>query len=78
MLTHAFEIWNCVRVRFETDALNVKSRKAILRLGAMEEGILRQHLIIESGRRRRDSVCYSILDSDWQSIETNLESKLLK
>jgi len=76
MLTHAFEIWDCIRIEFKTDALNEKSRNAILRLGAKEEGIMRQHMITEKGRRR-DSVYFSILDSEWRNVKTNLESRLL-
>lgn len=51
-LTHAFEVWNCVRVEFKTDVLNVKSRNAIVRIGAVEEGILRNHMITDSGHFR--------------------------
>lgn len=75
MLRHAFEVWECIRVEFKTDVLNEKSRNAILRLGAKEEGILRRHLITETGRFR-DSVYYSVLDSEWQNVKTNLETKL--
>ena len=55
MLRHAFEVWKCIRVEFKTDSLNEKSRNAILRIGAKEEGVLRQHMITDSGRLR-DSV----------------------
>jgi len=75
MLAHAFEVWECVRVEFKTDALNEKSRNAILRLGAKEEGILRRHMITETGRFR-DSVYFSIIDSEWEMVKTNLQSKL--
>src|SRR5688572_1797363 len=60
MLRHAFESLGCVRVELKTDALNAKSRAAIARLGAREEGILRSHLLTETGRRR-DTAYYSIL-----------------
>ena len=63
MLRHAFESWKCIRVELKTDALNEKSRKAILRLGAKQEGIFRQHIICQSGRLR-DSVYFSILDNE--------------
>src|SRR5437773_3765986 len=56
LLTHAFEVWNCVRVELITDVLNEQSRAAILRLGAKQEGILRRHLILPSGRRRDAAV----------------------
>jgi len=75
MLTHAFESWNCVRVELKTDALNAKSRNAILRLGAKEEGILRRHQITDAGRFR-DTVYFSIIDSEWQTVKANLINKL--
>ena len=75
MLKYAFETWKCIRVEFKTDSLNEKSRNAILRIGGREEGILRQHMITESGRFR-DSVYYSIIDSEWQKVRANLELKL--
>ena len=75
MLTHAFESWNCVRVELKTDALNAKSRNAILRLGATEEGILRRHHITDAGRFR-DTVYFSIIDSEWQAVKANLNEKL--
>jgi len=75
MLAHAFEIWECVRVEFKTDALNEKSRNAILRIGAKEEGILRRHMITETGRYR-DSVYFSIIDSEWEEVKANLQSKV--
>jgi RimJ/RimL family protein N-acetyltransferase len=71
MLAHAFETWKCIRVELKTDALNEKSRNAILRLGAKEEGIFRQHVITDTGRLR-DSVFFSILDSEWQSVKERL------
>jgi len=75
MLAHAFEIWNCVRVELKTDVLNEKSRRAILRLGATEEGVLRRHLITDAGRFR-DTVYFSIIDSEWQQVKANLNEKL--
>lgn len=76
MLTHAFEEWRCVRVELKTDANNEPSRKAILRIGAKEEGTLRNHMITESGRFR-DSVYFSIIDLEWNSVKSNLASKLV-
>ncbi len=76
MLRHAFEVWNCVRVELKTDALNQKSRNAILRIGAKEEGTLRRHLITWTGRVR-DSVYFSILDTEWPEAKARLEQKLL-
>jgi len=75
MLTHAFEVWRCIRVELKTDVLNEKSRNAILRLGAKEEGIFRNHVICDTGRLR-DSIYFSILDSEWESVKANLTSKL--
>lgn len=75
MLTHAFETWKCVRVELKTDALNEKSKSAILRIGAKQEGILRQHIITKKGRLR-DTVYFSILDSEWLDIKSNLTTKL--
>ena len=73
LLTHAFEHWRCVRVELITDVLHHQSRAAILRLGAKEEGILRKHLILPSGRIR-DSVVFSIIDSEWPEVKRHLES----
>jgi RimJ/RimL family protein N-acetyltransferase len=75
MLRHAFEEWKCIRVELKTDALNQKSRNAILRIGAKEEGTLRRHLITWTGRVR-DSVYFSILDSEWPEVKARLEAKL--
>lgn len=77
MLTHAFEAWDCIRVEFKTDATNIRSRRAIERLGAVEEGTLRQHMITSTGRFR-DSVYFSILDKEWPSVKDRLEEKLSK
>lgn len=75
LLTHAFENWKCNRVEFKTDALNEKSRNAIMRLGAKQEGIFRQHVVCQSGRLR-DSVYFSILDTEWEQVKKNLKDKL--
>jgi N-acetyltransferase len=75
MLRHAFEVWQCIRVELKTDALNEKSRNAILRLGAKEEGTLRKHVITWTGRIR-DSVYFSILAEEWPEAKTALEQKL--
>jgi RimJ/RimL family protein N-acetyltransferase len=77
MMTHAFEEWNCIRVELKTDANNQQSRNAILRIGGVEEGTLRNHMITESGRFR-DSVYFSIIDSEWESVKTDLTSKLIE
>jgi N-acetyltransferase len=75
MLRHAFEVWKCIRAELKTDALNQKSRNAILRIGAKEEGTLRRHVITWTGRVR-DSVCFSILDSEWPEVKAKLEARL--
>lgn len=75
MLRHAFEDWGCFRVELKTDALNQKSRNAILRLGAKEEGTFRRHVVTWTGRVR-DSVYFSILDSEWPEVKAELERKL--
>ncbi len=75
MLRHAFETLGCVRVEFKTDTLNQTSRRAILRLGAKEEGILRRHMITDGGRIR-DTVYYSIIDGEWAEVKARLEAKL--
>jgi len=75
MLRHAFEQWKCIRVELKTDALNQKSRNAILRIGAKEEGTLRRHLITWTGRVR-DTVYFSILDSEWPEVKRRLEQYL--
>jgi RimJ/RimL family protein N-acetyltransferase len=75
MLRHAFEEWKCLRVELKTDALNQKSRNAILRIGAKEEGTLRRHVITWTGRVR-DSVYFSILDSEWPEVKAKLQAKL--
>ena len=73
MLRHAFEVWKCMRVELKTDALNQKSRNAILRIGAKEEGTLRRHLITWSGRVR-DTVYFSILDNEWPEVKARLKA----
>jgi RimJ/RimL family protein N-acetyltransferase len=75
MLRHAFEQLGCIRVELKTDVLNQKSRNAILRIGAKEEGIFRNHIICAGGRIR-DSVWYSILDSEWPEIKLAFEQKM--
>jgi N-acetyltransferase len=74
MLRHAFEKWNCLRVELKTDALNHRSRKAILRLGAREEGTFRKHMVTWTGRVR-DSVYFSIVDTEWPEIKAKLEHR---
>jgi RimJ/RimL family protein N-acetyltransferase len=75
MLTHAFDRMDCIRVELRTDVLNTKSRNAIARLGAKEEGILRHHMILPDGRLI-DWVYYSVLRDEWPSVRAGLEQKL--
>lgn len=75
MLRHAFEVLDCVRVQFTTDENNQKSRNAILRLGAQQEGIVRHERIMPDGRKR-NSVRFSIIDDEWPLVRQNLEKKL--
>jgi RimJ/RimL family protein N-acetyltransferase len=75
LLRHAFESLGCMRVELKTDSLNERSRAAILRIGAQEEGIFRNHMITESGRIRH-SVYFSIIDSEWPGAKARLEAKL--
>ena len=77
MLRFAFEEMSCIRVQLTTDETNAKSRAAILRLGAKEEGIIRHERIMPDGRKR-NSVCYSIIDDEWLNVKQRLEQKLQK
>ncbi|AXL50987.1 GCN5 family acetyltransferase [Paraburkholderia caffeinilytica] len=75
LLRHAFEAMQCVRVQFTTDELNEKSRAAILRIGAKQEGIVRHERIMPDGRKR-NSVRFSIIDEEWVEVKARLEGKL--
>jgi RimJ/RimL family protein N-acetyltransferase len=75
LLRQAFETLKCIRVELKTDSLNERSRAAILRIGAREEGTFRNHMITASGRIRH-TVYFSILDSEWPEIKARLEAKL--
>jgi RimJ/RimL family protein N-acetyltransferase len=73
MLRHAFEAWSCIRVELKTSALNQRSRAAIQRIGAREEGTLRHHMVNRDGSLR-DSVYYSILAGEWPDVRHRLET----
>jgi RimJ/RimL family protein N-acetyltransferase len=75
LLTHAFETLGCLRVELKTDSLNERSRAAILRIGAKEEGTFRNHMITSSGRIRH-SVYFSVINSEWPAVKTRLETML--
>jgi len=75
MLCHAFDTWGCLRVEFKTSALNHRSRAAIARIGAREEGILRRHMLNDDGSRR-DSVFFSVIVEEWPGVKQRLETLL--
>jgi RimJ/RimL family protein N-acetyltransferase len=76
LLKHAFEKLGCIRVELKTDSLNERSRAAILRIGAREEGTFRNHMITSTGRFRH-TVYFSILDSEWPDVKSRLQARLL-
>lgn len=75
LLIHAFERLRFIRVELITDVLNQQSRAAILRLGAKQEGVLRNHMVMPGGRYR-DSVCFSIIEAEWPEVKARLQAKL--
>jgi RimJ/RimL family protein N-acetyltransferase len=77
MLTHAFTVVGALRVEFKTDALNEKSRAALLGIGATEEGTLRRHMLTDTGRRR-DSVYFSVIEEEWPRVRMHLERRLAR
>jgi RimJ/RimL family protein N-acetyltransferase len=77
LLSHAFEDMNAVRVQFTTDELNEKSRAAILRIGAKQEGIVRNERIMPDGRVR-NSVRFSIIDSEWAAVKAMLQARMAR
>ena len=77
MLRHAFETLGCLRVEFKTDHLNERSRRALLRIGAVEEGTFRNHMVMPDGRRR-DSVYFSIIAEEWPAVQEHLQGFLAR
>ncbi len=77
LLAYAFEVMGCVRVQFTTDELNERSRAAILRIGAKMEGIVRNERIMPDGRKR-NSIRFSIIDSEWPDVKAALQQKLAR
>lgn len=75
LLKHAFETLGCVRVSLKADSRNERSLRAIERLGAVREGLLRKHMIVDHGYIR-DSVVYSIIDDEWPMVKQRLEERL--
>lgn len=77
LLRHAFETLGCIRVQLKTDLRNERSQRAIERIGAVKEGILRNHMILPDGHYRH-SVFYSILDTEWPAVKKKLEEMLAR
>ncbi len=75
LLRHAFEVLGCIRVQLKTDERNVRSQRAIERLGAVKEGVLRKYQIAHTGYQR-NTVMYSIIDSEWPAVKMKLEGFL--
>jgi RimJ/RimL family protein N-acetyltransferase len=75
LIKHAFETLGCIRVQFKTDARNQRSQKSLERIGAVKEGTLRKQMITADGHVR-DSIYYSIIESEWPSVKAKLEEKL--
>lgn len=75
MLTHAFEVLDCIAVEFRTHFINVQSRRAIERLGAKFDGVLRNHMVMANGTMR-DTAVYSILPHEWPAVKANLTWQL--
>jgi RimJ/RimL family protein N-acetyltransferase len=76
LLQHAFETLGCIRVQFKADSRNDRSINAIERIGAVREGLLRNHMILENGIQRH-SVFFSIIDIEWPGVKNRLEAKLV-
>ncbi len=77
LLSHAFENLQAIRVQLKADSRNERSQKAMERIGAKREGVLRNHMILPDGHIRH-SVYYSILDSEWMAVKANLEAMMNK
>ena len=77
LLQYAFETLGCIRVQFKTDLRNERSQRAIERIGAVKEGVLRNHMILPDGRFRH-SVFYSIVDTEWPEVKARLEEIMNK
>lgn len=73
LLTHAFEVLGCVRVEFKADARNERSQRALERIGAVREGVLRKHMIVQNNYVR-DSVYFSVIDTEWPAVKARLQS----
>jgi N-acetyltransferase len=77
MMRHAFDMLGALRVEFKTDSLNERSRAALLGIGAVEEGTLRNHMVTQGGRRRH-SAYYSVIEEEWPRVRQHLEARLAR
>lgn len=78
LLRHGFDVLGYNRIEFKTDSLNVASRAALKRIGAVEEGVFRNHMVVDQGRRLRHSVYFSIIREDWPAVRSAMEAHLLR
>ena len=76
LLRHGFESLGYQRIEFKTDSLNAPSRAALARIGAVEEGTFRNHMVVDGGRRVRHSVYFSIVREEWPAVRADLEQRL--
>jgi N-acetyltransferase len=77
LLGHAFDRLRAIRVEFKTDSLNQQSRRALLGIGATDEGTLRNHMISQGGRRRH-SVYFSVIEEEWPRVRADLRARLAR
>lgn len=77
LLSHAFERLGCVRVEFKTDARNERSQRALERIGATREGVMRKHMIVQ-GNYVRDSVYFSVIEDEWPQVKAHLQDLLVR
>lgn len=75
LLSHAFDVLHAHRVELKTDARNIRSQKAIQRIGAVKEGVFRRHAIVQNGFVR-DSVYFSVIDTEWEQVKSNLKAMM--
>ena len=77
MMRHAFETWGCIRLELKTNFLNDKSRNAMKRIGCVEEGVHRRHSVNDDGVWR-DTIFYSVLDTEWPAVKARLEGMMAR
>lgn len=78
LLQHGFEVLGYHRIEFKTDSLNAPSRAALARIGAVEEGTFRNHMVVEGGRRLRHTVYFSIVREEWPAVRAALDVRLAR